>query len=152
MTFKLTSAAFADGGTIPKQFTCDGNDQPPPLTVSDPPDGTKSFALIMDDPDAPNGTFTHWLAYDIPFHKTDLRMESAKTLRNSFGRDGYGGPCPPHGHGPHRYYLTVHAVDVSSLPLKGQSRSDVDAALHAHTLATAQLVGRYERVKVGSAV
>jgi Raf kinase inhibitor-like YbhB/YbcL family protein len=152
MAFKVTTPAFADGSSIPKQFTCDGNDTPPPLTISDPPEGTKSFALIMDDPDAPNGTFTHWLAYDIPFHESELRTAGAKTLRNSFGRDGYGGPCPPHGHGAHRYYLTVYAVDVPSLSLKGQTRRDLESALNEHTLGTARLMGRYERAKVGSAV
>lgn len=147
MALTLTSPAFADGTLVPERFTCDGNDAPPPLAVSDPPDGTRSFALIMDDPDAPKGTFTHWLAYDIPIHGNELNPTAGKTLRNSFGRTGYGGPCPPRGHGAHRYYFTVYAVDVPSLALRGKSRGDLEAALESHTLAKARLMGRYERVK-----
>lgn len=147
MAFTVTSPAFADGTNVPKQYTCDGNDVPPPMTLSDPPTGTQSFAVIMDDPDAPSGTFTHWLAYDIPANNTELQATAGKTLRNSFGRKGYGGPCPPPGHGPHRYYFTVYAVDVPSLALRGDSREDLEAALKAHTLAKAQLMGRYERAR-----
>src|SRR5262245_50954719 len=98
MAFRLTSSAFADGATIPKEFTCEGNDAPPPLTVADAPQGARSFAIIVDDPDAPSGIFTHWLAYDIPASSTELSAIAGKTLRNGFGRDGYGGPCPPPGH------------------------------------------------------
>src|SRR6266508_2653444 len=99
MAFAIRSPAFGEGATVPTQFTCDGQDIPPPIGVSDPPKGTRSFAIIMDDPDAPKGTFTHWLAYDIPASTSDLQVEAGKSLRNSFGRDGYGGPCPPAGHG-----------------------------------------------------
>jgi Raf kinase inhibitor-like YbhB/YbcL family protein len=99
----------------------------------------------MDDPDAPRGTFTHWLAYDIPAGEDELQVDRGKSLRNGFGRGGYGGPCPPPGHGVHRYNFTVYAVDVPSLPLRGASRKDLERALEAHTLATAQLTGRYER-------
>ena len=99
MAFAIKSPAFGEGATVPRQFTCDGTDAPPPITVSDPPEGTRSFAVIMDDPDAPKGTFTHWLAYDIPATATDLELDKGRTLQNSFGRDGYGGPCPPPGHG-----------------------------------------------------
>lgn len=148
MAFTVTSPAFADGNPVPTQFTCDGNDAPPPLTLSDPPEGTRSFAVIMDDPDAPKGTFTHWLAYDIPAGKKELQATAGKTLRNSFGRTGYGGPCPPPGHGAHRYYFTVYAVDVPSLELPGEKRDDLEAALKGHTLGKARLTGRYERAKV----
>jgi Raf kinase inhibitor-like YbhB/YbcL family protein len=106
---------------------------------------SRSFAIIMDDPDAPKGTFTHWLAYDIPAGGGALDVQSGKTLENSFGRAGYGGPCPPPGHGVHRYYVHVHAVDVPSLGVKGDSRQDLEEALKTHTLATATLMGRYER-------
>jgi Raf kinase inhibitor-like YbhB/YbcL family protein len=147
MTFSIKSSAFAEGGTVPKQFTCDGNDAPPPIKVSDPPEGTRSFALIMEDPDAPKGTFTHWLAYDIPASKTDLQVDAGKTLPNSFGRDGYGGPCPPSGHGPHRYFFKVYAVDQPSLRLAGQTRQDLERALETHTVAKAELMGRYERAR-----
>jgi len=147
MAFTLTSSAFSNGNSIPTQFTCDGNDTPPPLHVSDPPEGTQSFALIMNDPDAPNGTFTHWLAYNIPVSKNELHATAGKTLKNSFGRDGYGGPCPPPGHGSHRYYFTIYAVDVPSLELSGRNREALEAALKTHTLAKTQLMGQYERAK-----
>jgi Raf kinase inhibitor-like YbhB/YbcL family protein len=145
MAFAVNSPAFGEGATVPTQFTCDGNDAPPPIKVSDSPAGTRSFAVIMDDPDAPKGTFTHWLAYDIPASKSDLQVNAGKSLRNSFGRDGYGGPCPPPGHGPHRYFFKVYAVDEPSLRLAGQTRQDLEKALETHTLATAALMGRYER-------
>jgi Raf kinase inhibitor-like YbhB/YbcL family protein len=148
MAFTLTSPEFVDGNPIPSKFTCDGNDAPPPLLVSDPPEGTQSFAVIMDDPDAPNGTFTHWLAYDIPVEGNELKTTAGKTLPNDFGRDGYGGPCPPHGHGAHRYHITVYAVDVPALNVPGTTRDDLEAALAAHALSKARMMGRYERVKV----
>jgi len=147
MVFAVTSPAFSEGAAVPTRFTCDGNDVPPPIRVSNPPKGTKSFAVIMDDPDAPRGTFTHWLAYDIPASTPDLKVDSAKTLRNSFGRDGYGGPCPPPGHGPHRYFFRVYAVDEVSLPIAGETRQDLESALEEHTLANAELMGRYERAR-----
>src|SRR5262245_19958606 len=147
MAFTVTSTAFADGQAVPKQFTCDGNDAPPPITVQGPPTGTKSFALIVDDPDAPKGTFTHWMTYDIPAEGSDLRATSGKALKNDFGRRGYGGPCPPPGHGMHRYYFTVYAVDVPSLDVSGDSRDALEAALEEHTLAKARFMGRYERTR-----
>jgi len=113
--------------------------------VADPPQGAKSFAVIMDDPDAPTGTFTHWLAYDIHADGNALRATAGKTLKNDFGRKGYGGPCPPPGHGPHRYYFTVYAVDVPALDVPGGSRDDLEAALKGHTLAKARFMGSYER-------
>ncbi|MBI2223168.1 MAG: YbhB/YbcL family Raf kinase inhibitor-like protein [Acidobacteria bacterium] len=144
MPFTVGSPAFAEGSEIPKPHTCDGADAPPPLTIRDAPDGTRSFAIIMDDPDAPRGTFTHWLVYDIPAGGA-FDPDRGKTLRSDFGRGGYGGPCPPPGHGPHRYHFTVHAVDVPSLALEGATRRYLEAALEGHTLATARLTGRYER-------
>jgi Raf kinase inhibitor-like YbhB/YbcL family protein len=148
MAFTLTSPAFQHDGTIPVTFTCDGDDAPPALTWSGAPEGTRSFALIMDDPDAPGGTFTHWLLYDIPSRTTKLPSKTGgRSLRNSFGRAGYGGPCPPRGHGPHRYFFTLYAVDVPSLGLRGQTRENLDDALQTHTLGTAMLQGRYERAR-----
>jgi Raf kinase inhibitor-like YbhB/YbcL family protein len=147
MAFAIKSPAFAEGATVPKQFTCDGNDAPPPIKVSDPPEGTRSFAIVMEDPDAPKGTFTHWLAYDIPASNTDLQVDAGKTLRNSFGREGYGGPCPPPGHGVHRYFFKVYAVDSSSLPVAGETRQDLEKALEEHSLASAALMARYERAR-----
>lgn len=146
MAFTLESSAFRDGQAIPRPFTCDGTDRPPPLSWSDPPEGTRSFALIMDDPDAPSGTFTHWLLYDIPATAQDMSDPAlGKTLRNDFGRAGYGGPCPPPRHGAHRYFFTLYAVDVPVLELQGKTREALERALRAHTLATARLMGRYER-------
>jgi hypothetical protein len=145
MAFSISSPAFRDGEWVPTPFTCDGIDEPPPLVVSNPPKGTRSYALIMDDPDAPNGTFTHWLVYDIPADTPELRVNQGKTLKNSFGRRGYGGPCPPPGHGPHRYFFTVYAVDVQWLDVTGTTRGDLERALHQHTLGTARLMGRYAR-------
>jgi hypothetical protein len=147
MAFTVTSPAFADGQTVPREFTCDGNDAPPAMTVSDPPQGTKSFAVIMDDPDAPKGTFTHWLAYDLPADGNALRTTAGQMLENDFGRKGYGGPCPPPGRGAHRYYFTVYAVDVPALDVSGGGRDDLEAALEGHTLAKARFMGRYERTR-----
>jgi Raf kinase inhibitor-like YbhB/YbcL family protein len=147
MAFTVTSPAFADGQPVPREFTCDGNDAPPPITIADPPAGTKSFALIMDDPDAPKGIFTHWLAYDIPVDGTVLRSTAGKTLKNDFGRNGYGGPCPPPGHGTHRYYFTVYALDAATLDLPGTTRDDLEAAIKGHALGKAAFMGRYERAK-----
>ena len=145
MAFTVTSRAFRNGNAVPKQFTCDGSDTPPPLEVSGAPEGTRSFAVIMDDPDAPNGTFTHWLAYDVPPGAGELEVDRGKTLRNGFGREGYGGPCPPSGHGVHHYNITVYAVDVPSLDLRGAGRKDLERTLKTHTLGTARLTGEYER-------
>lgn len=146
MAFTLRSSAFEDGETIPRQFTCDGRDLAPPLAWSDVPEGTRSFALVMDDPDAPHGTFTHWLLYDIPATTTALLEHAGgKALRNSFGRAEYGGPCPPPGHGPHRYIFTLYALDVPALAMRGGTRAALDRSLQAHTVATARLMGRYER-------
>ena len=145
MAFTVKTSAFNDGDKVPKEFTCDGADKPPALEISDPPKGTRSFTLIMDDPDAPKGTFTHWLVYDIPANGNALAVSQGKPLRNSFGRSGYGGPCPPPGHGTHRYFFTVYAVDVPSLGLRGDSRQDLEDALKTHTLGGARVMGTYER-------
>lgn len=145
MAFTLTSPAFVDGNNIPAQFTCDGTDGPPPLLVSDPPPGTRSYAVVMDDPDAPGGTFTHWLAYDVPADGNDLKAVAGKTVRNGFGRQGYGGPCPPSGHGAHRYYITVYALDVPTLDLPGDTRDDLEAAINGHMLGKVAMMGRYAR-------
>jgi Raf kinase inhibitor-like YbhB/YbcL family protein len=146
MAFTLTSPAFLEGETIPRQYSCDGDNTAPPLVWSDPPENTRGFALIMDDPDAPNGTFTHWVLYDIPAAATKLADQRlGRALRNDFGRAAYGGPCPPVGHGSHRYFFTLYAVDVLSLSVQGRTRTALERALQTHTLATARLMGRYER-------
>jgi Raf kinase inhibitor-like YbhB/YbcL family protein len=145
MTFTLTSSAFQDGNPIPREFTCEGDDGAPPLAWSGAPDGTRSFALIMDDPDAPHGTFTHWMLHDIPATTSELQAHAGTALRNSFGRAAYGGPCPPPGHGPHRYVFTLYAIDVPALGVRGKTRASLEQAVRAHTLGTARLIGRYER-------
>jgi hypothetical protein len=144
-TFALTSEAFADGQAIPIQFTCDGADQPPTLTWSDPPEGTRSFALVVDDPDAPGGTFRHWAAYDIAAGARSLGGGLAQAT-NDFGKAGYGGPCPPRGHGPHRYRFKLLALDVDRLDVGPSPKvSTVETAAAEHLLGRAELTGTYER-------
>jgi Raf kinase inhibitor-like YbhB/YbcL family protein len=151
MAFRITSRSFQDGEVLPEQFTCDGANTPPPLAFDDPPAGTRSFALIMDDPDAPKGVFTHWLAYNIPVGGPELRVDEGLMMRNDFGSAGYGGACPPHGHGQHRYFFTVYALGVPALTVAGDTRANLEEALRAHTLGTARLMGRYERKPKGGA-
>lgn len=144
-TFALTSDAFADGEPIPTQFSCDGADQPPPLAWSEPPHGTQSFALIVDDPDAPGGTFRHWGAYDIPASVRSVSGPFQQAV-NDFGKSGYGGPCPPKGHGPHRYRFKLLALDVEKLDVApGAKIQDVEAAAEKHFVGRAELTGEYER-------
>ena len=151
MSFQLLVAGFAEGETIPKPHTCEGPDVSPALSWSGAPAETKSFILIVDDPDAPVGTWNHWLLYDIPATAQSLD-EGTKLGQigldgvNDFGRRGYGGPCPPRGHGPHRYFFKLFAVDVASLGLPaGARRAGLDRALRNHLLAEAQYMGRYQR-------
>lgn len=143
----MTSAAFTEGAGIPKKYSCDGSSVSPPLKWSGAPAQTASFALIVDDPDAPVGTFTHWVAFDIPSMQTEI-PEGAKTAgkagRNSAGRNGYTGPCPPSG--THRYIFTVYALDVSALNLnEGASRDQVSNAMKGYIVAEGKLMGRYSR-------
>ncbi len=151
MAFKLMSSAFPEGGTIPKLHTCDGADLSPALEWSGAPANAKSFALIMDDPDAPAGTWNHWLLWDIPVSTHSLAQgfkpgQTGESGTNDFGKPGYGGPCPPKGHGPHRYFFKLYALDTESLDLRaGAKRADLDRALRNHTVAEAQYMGRYER-------
>ena len=128
MSFEISSTAFPDGGMIPKKFTCDGADVSPPLSWTPAPAGTQSFALIMDDPDAPAGTWVHWVIYNLPADTRELPegVEKQKQLasraiqgRNDFRRIGYGGPCPPPGK-PHRYYFKLYALDTE-LTLKAEA-------------------------------
>jgi Raf kinase inhibitor-like YbhB/YbcL family protein len=151
MAFRLVSNAFAEGGTIPKQHTCEGTDLSPALEWEGEPAGTKSFVLIMDDPDAPVGVWNHWLLYDIPpaVHSLPMGFKPGAlgvSGTNDFGKLGYGGPCPPKGHGPHRYFFKLFAVDVPSLRLSaGAKRKALNTALAGHILAEARYMGRYER-------
>jgi Raf kinase inhibitor-like YbhB/YbcL family protein len=151
MPFRLESPAFAEGATIPRLHTCEGADLSPALEWSGEPEGTKSFALIVDDPDAPAGVWNHWLLWDIPASTRALPQgcksgQTAETGTNDFGRLGYGGPCPPKGHGPHRYFFRLIALDVPSLGLRrGAGRAELDRTLAGHVLAEAQRMGKYER-------
>ena len=151
MAFQLTSDAFAESAPIPKRHTCEGQDISPALAWSGEPNRTRSFALIMDDPDAPLRIWNHWLLWDIPrgTHVLEERFEPGSTGQsgtNDFGKPGYSGPCPPRGHLPHRYYFKLHALNVEKLSLKaGAKRADLDRALKGHMLAEAQYMGRYER-------
>jgi Raf kinase inhibitor-like YbhB/YbcL family protein len=152
MGFRITSLAFADGASIPRRHTCDGENLSPPLTWFDVPDGTRSFALIMDDPDAPHGNFTHWVVFDIPGDTRELgEMRPGGSIgreaRTSSGRAEYSGPCPPPGDAAHRYRFTLYALDVASLDLSGinTTRDHVEQALEGRALATARLIGTYQR-------
>lgn len=156
MGFELTSDAFDDGGTIPTKHTCEGDDVSPPLAWSDPPEGTESFALIVDDPDAPNQTWDHWILYDLPEHARELpedvgpaqRLEQlgeAAQGRNDFGDVEWGGPCPPPGDEPHRYSFRLHALDATLGLDPGVAKPALEDAMEGHVLATAELTGRFGR-------
>jgi Raf kinase inhibitor-like YbhB/YbcL family protein len=151
MAFTLTSPVFADGAAIPTRYTCDGENRSPLLTWSDAPEGARSFALIVDDPDAPAGTFTHWVLYDIPVDVRELSENVPEATpgvsgRNSFRKTGYGGPCPPPQDEAHRYRFVLHALDTDSVGLpNGASREELEAQMSGHVLGTAQLVGTYRR-------
>ena len=147
MTILLNSSAFTDGETIPKKYTCDGQDVSPPLSWSGVPTGTRSLLLIVDDPDAPRGTWVHWVLLDMPPDLQGL-PEGAQGEgiegKNDFGRQGYGGPCPPRGSN-HRYYFKLYALD-SALGLKaGATKGEAEKAMQGHVIAWGQLMGRYGR-------
>jgi Raf kinase inhibitor-like YbhB/YbcL family protein len=151
MAFRLMTPAFREGETIPKLHTCEGADLSPALEWEGEPAGTRSFALIVDDPDAPAGTWNHWLLWDISpaVHALAQGYKPGGTGTsgtNDFGRPGHGGPCPPKGHGPHRYFFKVFALDVPTLGLKtGSKRAALDGAIKGHVLGQAEYMGRYER-------
>jgi Raf kinase inhibitor-like YbhB/YbcL family protein len=151
MDFTLTSPEFANGDTIPAQFTCDGENIAPPLNWDGAP-MAQSFVLIVEDPDAPSGVFTHWVLYDIPGSQHELPAGLANVGAlgtpgmNDFSRVGYGGPCPPRGHGPHRYVFTLYALDTPSLMIPAERpRQEIETAMASHVLGQAQLIGKYER-------
>ncbi len=152
MNIEVKSTAFPDGAMIPKLYTCDGKDVSPPLSWSGVPAETKSLALIMDDPDAPRGTWVHWVLFNIPPNtnsleenvpRTQTLPDGAKHGNNSWPKLGYGGPCPPGG--THRYYFKVYALDTL-LPLNaGTTKAQLVRAMEGHILAEGQLMGRYTR-------
>ena len=144
----LTSDAFEDGQAIPRQYTCDGADQTPALSWDEPPPGTRSFALVIDDPDAPNGTFRHWGVYDIPATARSIGggSKAGSEAANDFGKPGYGGPCPPTGHGPHHYHFKLFALSVDKLGLSANTKVlEVENAAEKHAIARGELIGTYER-------
>jgi Raf kinase inhibitor-like YbhB/YbcL family protein len=153
MSLALTTTAFTNGGAIAKKYTCDGADLSPALNWSGVPAGAQSLALITDDPDAPMGTWTHWIIWNIPASATalpegvpasDVLDNGARQGRNDFRRIGYGGPCPPPGR-PHRYFFRLYALDTR-LDLKaGSARSQLEAAMKSHVLSQAELMGTYGR-------
>jgi Raf kinase inhibitor-like YbhB/YbcL family protein len=149
---KISSTAFAPGDMIPKKYSCDGPDFSPPLTWSEVPEGTRSLALICDDPDAPVGTWVHWVYYDIPPDIGGL-PENVSTQDkpaiggiqgiNDFRRKGYGGPCPPGG--THRYYFKLYALDTQLNLKAGANKQQLLAAMQGHVRAEAELMGKYRR-------
>jgi Raf kinase inhibitor-like YbhB/YbcL family protein len=151
MTFHLTSSAFESGEDIPKEFTCDGPDSSPPLIWTAPPPGTETLALIVDDPDAPSGTWVHWVLYNLPaiarklpegVAKDGQLPDGARQGRNDFGRLGYNGPCPPRG-ASHRYFFKLYALDCKVKLKPGASKEELERAMSRHVLAKAELVGRF---------
>jgi Raf kinase inhibitor-like YbhB/YbcL family protein len=155
LPMKVTSPAFAEGDTIPKKYTKDGEDVSPPLRWEDVPAGTKSFVLICDDPDAPNGLWVHWVLFNLPADTTELSegvprnamlKSDAKHGENSWTRNniGYRGPDPPAGK-PHRYFFKVYALDTMLNLAAGTTKGDVDRAIKGHILAKGELMGKYGR-------
>lgn len=152
MALEIRSPAFGSGDEIPTVHTCDGEDRSPPLEWDGAPDGTESFVLIVDDPDAPGGTFVHWVVYDLPASAAGLSAgvgpdtvlpDGGVHGENSWGRLGYGGPCPPDGE--HRYFFKLRALDGPLGLRPGATKREVLEAMEGHVLDEARLVGRYER-------
>ena len=145
---KITSSAFQGGGNIPSKFTCDGGDSSPPLQIAEIPSGAKSLVLVVDDPDAPSGLFTHWIVWNISPQTNAIAEGSApKGVQGTsdFGKSDYGGPCPPSG--THRYYFKIFALDRELNLPSGTKRNQLDAAMKGHVVAQGELMGRYSRKK-----
>jgi Raf kinase inhibitor-like YbhB/YbcL family protein len=150
----LASSAFAEGASIPEQYTCQGKNISPPLKWSGVPSQAKSLALIVDDPDAPAGTWVHWLLFDLAPSTSELpedfatkghmTAEMGKQGRNDFKRSGYGGPCPPVGK-PHRYFYKLYALDTALQLKPGATKKDVERAMEKHIIGQGQLMGIYKR-------
>jgi len=153
MTFALRSPDFPDGANIPRSFTCEGEDRSPALEWSGAPAGTKTFALIADDPDAPAGTWVHWVIYNIPgathalkggMEKKEQLADGSRQGRNDFRQAGYNGPCPPPGKA-HRYFFKLYALSTELTLAPGASKSAVEHAMEGHILARAEWMGRFQR-------
>ncbi len=153
MEMHLSSPAFKYGEKMPERYSCDGADLSPPLAWAETPQGTHSFALFCDDPDAPDGTFHHWAVYDIPISTHDLPEGVPNTdmiglIRqgmNDFGKPGYGGACPPKGHRAHHYHFKLMALDVGHLDVRGRNCGDIEAMARKHVLAETELMATYSR-------
>jgi len=149
VAFSLSSSAFSPGGSIPVEFTCDGGSVSPPLAWADAPPGTRSFALVAHDPDAPMGDVTHWLLFNLPGEAAHLPPGTdgeGVPGTNSMDAIGYSGPCPPPGDTAHRYVFTLYALSVDRLGLDDSARREaIENAFEDHLLAQAQLVGTYAR-------
>jgi Raf kinase inhibitor-like YbhB/YbcL family protein len=147
VAFSVSSTAFEHGAQIPQRHTCEGEDRSPPLSWSDPPDRTRSLALICDDPDAPSGVFVHWLAWGIDPGQVGLGEGESAPVEGTggFGDVGYRGPCPPPGHGAHRYFFRLYALDEELQLGAGAGREELDAALEGQVLESAELMGTFER-------
>jgi len=152
-TLNVSTSAFEEGGRIPIKYSCEGEDVSPSLQWDEPPTGTQSFALIMDDPDTPVGVFKHWVIFNIPSDSQQLAEairpqaqlpSGALQGKNDFGRIGYGGPCPPPGPA-HRYHFTLYALDRALDATPGASKKQVLDAMEGHILAHGQLTGTYQR-------
>lgn len=143
----VTSAAFAEGAAIAAKYTCDGADVSPPLAIGTTPAGTRSLALIMDDPDAPVGIWVHWVVWNIPALTREIPENSipagAKKGRNSWDRNSYGGPCPPSG--THRYFFKLYALDTTLTLATTATKADLERAMQGHVLASGQLMGTYTK-------
>jgi len=148
MAFELTSPAFKAGDTIPAKHTCDGDDRSPPLAWTDPPAGAKSFALVCEDPDAPRGTWVHWLVWGIPASARALSEGSpgagAREGTNDFRKTGWGGPCPPPGPA-HRYFFRLSALDTTLDLAPGATKAALEKAMEGHVVGRTELTGRYAR-------
>ena len=143
---KITSPAFEHGEEIPSEYSCDSSDISPELNIEGVPENTKSFALINDDPDAPGGTWDHWSVFNIPTHVTKIergREPDAVAGKNSWGRTGYGGPCPPSG--THRYFFKLYALDTYLDLEEGSTKEDIEASMAGHIIDSAELMGTYKR-------
>jgi Raf kinase inhibitor-like YbhB/YbcL family protein len=144
---ELSSSAFADGGSVPRRHSCEGEDLSPPLEWGAVPGDAVSLALIVDDPDAPVGTFTHWLAWGMDPEDRGLAEgeRAPREGRNDFREVGYRGPCPPRGHGPHRYFFRLYALGSEPAVPVGAGRRELERSMRDNVLAVAELLGTYER-------
>lgn len=146
-TLTISSPAFNNGGAIPAHYSCDGADASPPLVIGIIPETARTLALIMDDPDAPAGTWVHWVAWNIPATTVTIQENGlppgASQGRNDWKRNGYGGPCPPSG--THRYFFRLYALDTSLQLASSTTKADLEQAMQGHVQAQAELMGTYRR-------